>query len=91
MIMSRGLGYTDSELEALLDIIEEVLPRSPNEWEAISRRHIENYPGHTQDSIRRKFNSLANHKKTHCRSKLSPHGSQGEAYLCINLQEDGYF
>jgi len=63
MIMSNGLGYTDSELEALLDIIEEVLPRSPNEWEAISRHHIENYPGHTQDSIRRKFNSLANHKK----------------------------
>ena len=63
MIMSRGLGYTDAELEALLGIIEEVLPRSPNEWEAISRRHIENYPGRTQDSIRRKFNSLANHKK----------------------------
>ena len=61
--MSRGLGYTDSELEALLDIVEEVLPRSPNEWEAISRRHIENFPGRTQDSIRRKFNSLANHKK----------------------------
>ena len=38
-------------------------PRSPNEWEAVSRHHIENYPGHTQDSIRRKFNSLANHKK----------------------------
>ena len=61
--MSRGLGYTDIELQALLDIVEEVLPRSPNEWEEVSRRHIENYPGRTLDSIRRKFNALANHKK----------------------------
>ena len=63
MVMSRGLGYTDVELQALLDIVEEVLPRSPNEWEAVSRCHIENYPGRTLDSIRRKFNALANHKK----------------------------
>ena len=63
MVVSHGLGYTDSELEALLDIIEEVLPQSPNEWEAVSWRHLENYPGRTLDSIRRKFNSLANHKK----------------------------
>ncbi len=61
--MSRGLGYTDIELQALLDIVEEVLPRSPNEWEEVSRRHVENYPGRTLDSIRRKFNALANHKK----------------------------
>ena len=60
--MSRGLGYTDVELQALLDTVEEVLPRSPNEWEAVSRHHLENYPSRTLDSIRRKFNSLANHK-----------------------------
>ena len=61
--MSRGLGYTDIELQALLDIVEEVLPQSPNEWEEVSRRHIENYPGQTLDSIRHKFNALANDKK----------------------------
>ena len=29
----------------------------------MARGHLENYPGRTLDSIRRKFNSLANHKK----------------------------
>ena len=40
--MSSGLGYTDLELQALLDIIEEVLPQSPNECKAVLHRHIEN-------------------------------------------------
>ena len=58
MVMSRGLGYTDVELQALLDIVEEVLPRSPNEWEAVSQHHIKNYPGRTLDSISHKLNAL---------------------------------
>ena len=53
--MSRGLSYTDVKLQALLDIVEEVLPQSPNEWEAVGV----NYPGQPLDSIWRMFDSLA--------------------------------
>ena len=42
LIMSRGLGYMDAELDALLDIVEDVLHRSLVEWEAVSCHHIKN-------------------------------------------------
>jgi hypothetical protein len=63
--MSRGRGFTIAEIDSLLEIIEEVLPIGPNDWDRVTERHITFYPGlgRTRESLRRKFASLYNHKK----------------------------
>ena len=35
----RGKSFTTSELESLLEIIEDILPVGPNDWEAVLARH----------------------------------------------------
>lgn len=61
----RGKSFTTSELESLLEIIEDILPVGPNEWEAVLARHVTRYPDmeRTKESIKRKFSSLYNAKK----------------------------
>jgi hypothetical protein len=61
----RGKSFTTSELESLLEIIEDILPVGPNEWEAVLARHETRYPDmdRTKESIKRKFSSLYNAKK----------------------------
>ena len=62
---SRGRGFTTTEVENLLEIIEEILPIGQNEWDAVLHRHESRYPDHdrTRDSLKRKFVSLYNSKK----------------------------
>lgn len=62
---SRGRGFSITETENLLELIEEVLPIGMNEWDAVLARHVSRYPENdrTRDSIKRKFASLYNSKK----------------------------
>lgn len=61
----RGRSFSKSEIDSLLEIIEELLPIGMNEWEAVLDRHLTRYPDldRTKDSIKRKFASLYNSKK----------------------------
>ena len=63
--MSRGRGFTEAEVDGLLDVIEDLLPISPNDWDRVAERHCTYYPGlgRTRESLKRKFASLYNHKK----------------------------
>ena len=63
--MSRGRGFTAAEIDCLLEIIDNVLPIGPNDWDRVTERHCTIYPGlgRTRESLRRKFASLYNHKK----------------------------
>ena len=63
--MSRGRGFTEAEVDGLLDVIEELLPIGPNDWDRVTERHCTYYPGlgRTRESLKRKFASLYNHKK----------------------------
>ena len=63
--MSRGRGFTVAEIDCLLEIIDDVLPIGPNDWDRVTERHCTFYPGlgRTRESLRRKFASLYNHKK----------------------------
>ena len=63
--MSRGRGFTVAEIDCLLEIINDVLPIGPNDWDRVTERHCTFYPGlgRTRESLRRKFASLYNHKK----------------------------
>lgn len=62
---SRGRGFTTTEVESLLEVIEEVLPIGQNEWDTVLHQHQSRYPDYdrTRDSIKRKFASLYNSKK----------------------------
>ena len=63
--MSRGRGFTQAELDGLLDIIEDLLPIGPNDWDRLAERHCTYYPGlgRSRESLKRKFALLYNHKK----------------------------
>jgi hypothetical protein len=63
--MSRGRGFSVAEIDCLLEIIEDVLPIGPDDWDIVTERHVSFYPGlgRSRDSLRRKFSSLYNHKK----------------------------
>jgi hypothetical protein len=63
--MSRGHRFSVAEIDCLLEIIEDVLPIGPDDWDIVTERHISFYPGlgRSHDSLRRKFSSLYNHKK----------------------------
>ena len=60
----RGRGWTPTELESLLDSIQEVLPIGMNEWDAVLAQHRSRYPDtyRKRDGIKRKFASLYNTK-----------------------------
>lgn len=56
----RGLSYSTSEVDFLLDTLQEIQPIGGVEWEAVSVRHNDAYPSQARDSqsLRRKFNGL---------------------------------
>ncbi len=56
----RGAGYTTEETMDLLDVIAEVLPIGPEEWDIVCQRHKDKYPeeDRDKDSLRRKFAKL---------------------------------
>ncbi|DBA00912.1 TPA: hypothetical protein N0F65_006112 [Lagenidium giganteum] len=60
----RGLGFTGAEVEYLLDLLEDHLPLTGDEWDGISMAFNEPFNGtamRTTDSLRRTFSSL--HRK----------------------------
>jgi hypothetical protein len=61
---SQGFAYTDEEVNSLLLLMNKILPISPREWDTVCREHNENWPNSNRDSnsIRGKFNSLANQR-----------------------------
>jgi len=56
----RGSGFSQPEMEALLDLLDSALPISSMEWEAVMAEHNKKFPTmkRTVDSLRRKFNTL---------------------------------
>jgi len=38
-MMLRGHGFTNAELDCLLDIIEEAFPIGPNDWDRVTEHH----------------------------------------------------
>lgn len=58
--MKRGPGFTKEELKNFLDLMEEVVPIGPQQWETVADRHLESYPDQGRDtsSLRTKFNRL---------------------------------
>ncbi|KAG9404968.1 hypothetical protein AC1031_004066 [Aphanomyces cochlioides] len=59
-MVGRGSGFTKSEVESLLELLETYLPLCTTEWEAVLKKHEQRYPAQnrTVDSIRRKFANL---------------------------------
>lgn len=57
---ARGSGFTRTEVDGLLDLLEEIKPIGRDEWETVARRHNERHPGvdRTVESLRRKFAKL---------------------------------
>ena len=45
MSRARGRGYTVAEIECLLEIIEDILPIGPDDWDNVTQRHCSYYPG----------------------------------------------
>jgi hypothetical protein len=55
--------FSAAETFHLLDIMESICPIGPDEWEHVVTAHARNFnTGHDSQSIRRKYNSLANRK-----------------------------
>jgi hypothetical protein len=56
----RGVGFSQKELDSLLDAIEEILPIGSQEWEAVERQHRSMYPesDRNQEALKRKFGKL---------------------------------
>ena len=54
-------NWTQEELRSFLDLMEEILPISPDEWELTLSRHSTSYPGRELEGLRRKYNTL--HRK----------------------------
>ena len=64
MPVKRGINFSTTELETLLESIEERLPIGQMEWEIIEQSHSLLNPEQkrTVDSIKRKFRILYNTK-----------------------------
>ena len=62
---TRGPGFSEEEVAALLETIDEVLPNSPNDWERVTASHLLLFPDLKRNtkSLKHKFESLYNHKK----------------------------
>ena len=58
------LSYSNSQVESLLDLMEQYLPVGTQEWEYIANEYSSAHPRPLRDvaSLRRKFNTLAKKK-----------------------------
>ena len=63
-IKKRGPAYDQSEIECLLELVEQQLPVISYAWEALSRDHVVYWPDTKRDakSLKRKFDALSNSK-----------------------------
>lgn len=62
---TRGPGFSEEEVASLLDVINDILPNSPNDWERVTEAHLNLFPDLKRNtkSLKRKFESLYNHRK----------------------------
>ncbi|PXF45932.1 hypothetical protein BWQ96_04293 [Gracilariopsis chorda] len=60
----RGNGFSKTEVDSLLDVLEEHLPIGAMEWDKVARIHSSRFPStqRNADSLKRKFSSL--HRQT---------------------------
>ena len=63
-MVGRGSNrnYGGIEGKFMLDILQDILPVGPEEWNKALDRHSKEYPGHSVISIRRRYNTL--HRKS---------------------------
>ncbi len=56
----RTSHFSLTEVQGLLNVIEEILPVHGEDWEDVSQSHAANFPGsfRTSDSLKRKFQQL---------------------------------
>ena len=56
----RGLSFKKDETLSLLDLVEELLPVSPQEWDEVTNLHLQNWPDleRSKDTLKRRFQSL---------------------------------
>ena len=56
----RGLSFKKDETLSLLDLVEAVLPVSPQEWDEVTNLHLQNWPDleRSKDTLKRRFQSL---------------------------------
>ena len=56
----RGLGFAIDEVNGLLDVIEELLPIGPHEWDTVEREHALRFPDkdRNKEGLKRKFTTL---------------------------------
>ena len=71
----RGSSYTQVELDSFLDLMEEILPLSSQEWERVETLHRVNFPNedHTRESLKRKFQELYRTKIPTGDPNIPPH------------------
>jgi hypothetical protein len=62
---NNAAQYTSTEIQGLLQVIEEILPVHGEDWEEVSQAHAANFPDmlRTAESIKRKFQALYRVKK----------------------------
>ncbi len=62
---SNTAHFTSTEVQGLLQVIEEILPVHGEKWEDVSQPHAENFPNshRTSESLKRKFQQLYRVKK----------------------------
>ncbi|ETV82643.1 hypothetical protein H257_05218 [Aphanomyces astaci] len=67
--VSRGRGWTEPEVQSMLDVIEDQLPMGPAQWDAVQESYMriqpadQGAPPRDVDSIRRKFKTLRSARK----------------------------
>jgi len=57
---SRGNNFSKTEINILLNIIEDVVPIGSEEWKQVETRHRQHYPqlDRSRDTLKRKFRQL---------------------------------
>lgn len=56
----RGASFATKEIEHLLDVMEEIVPIGPTEWDIVEAKHNALFEdkGRNKDTLKRKFQSL---------------------------------
>jgi hypothetical protein len=69
----RNSRFTAEETLHFLDVMESVCPIGLDEWEQVATAHAKKFnTGRTYESLRRKYNSLANKKMSTGDPKIPP-------------------
>jgi hypothetical protein len=58
---SHNQKYKNEELDYFLDLLEEILPNSPNEWEFLLKKYNAEFTGYhrSYSNLRKKYNYMA--------------------------------